>query len=62
VVAVESGKSDSVLLPQSKKFEELVSSRKPFGLDTTFKGKTVKGKNDLIETSAKSELAHERRS
>ena len=47
VVAVESGKSDSVLLSKSKKFEELVSSRKPFGLDTTFKGKSAKGKNDL---------------
>lgn len=47
VVAVESGKSDSVLLPKSNKFEDLVSSRKPFGLDTAFKGNNVKGNNDL---------------
>ncbi len=47
VVTVESGKSDSFSLPESKRFDELVSSRKPFGLDTTFKSKHVKSAGDL---------------
>lgn len=38
VVAVETGQNDSLSLPESKRFDRLVSSRKPFGLDTTFKG------------------------
>jgi site-specific DNA-methyltransferase (adenine-specific) len=38
VVAVETGKSQSLSLPTSKRFDRLVSSRKPFGLETTFKG------------------------
>ncbi len=32
VAAVETGNSDSLLLPENKRFEQLVSSRKPFGL------------------------------
>jgi site-specific DNA-methyltransferase (adenine-specific) len=48
VVAVESGKSNSLSLPVGKRFEELVSSRKPFGLDTTFKGKASKKPGDLL--------------
>ena len=48
VVAVESGESDSVSLPEGKRFDRLVSSRKPFGLDTTFKGKVAKGAGDLL--------------
>jgi site-specific DNA-methyltransferase (adenine-specific) len=48
VVAVETGKADSLSLPENKRFERLVSSRKPFGLDTTFKGKTIKNVNDLL--------------
>ncbi|HRX87841.1 MAG TPA: Eco57I restriction-modification methylase domain-containing protein [Steroidobacteraceae bacterium] len=47
VVAVESGKAGSLSLPVGKRFEKLVSSRKPFGLETTFKGKAVKGAADL---------------
>src|SRR6185503_12030530 len=39
VVAVESGQSDSLSLPENKRFDRLVSSRKPFGLETKFKGK-----------------------
>ena len=35
VVAVESGKSKSLSLPDSKRFDRLVSSRKPFGLTLT---------------------------
>lgn len=47
VIAVEGGAKDSVSLPEGKRFEELVSSRKPFGLDTTFKGKSAKRPDDL---------------
>lgn len=47
VVAVESGKSDSLSLSERKRFDGLVSSRKPFGLDTTFKSKNVKRAGDL---------------
>jgi hypothetical protein len=48
VVAVESGSSDSLTLPEHKRFDQLVSSRKPFGLETTFKGKTAKADDDLL--------------
>jgi len=48
VVAVESGKADSLLLPDEKRFDQLVSSRKPFGLNTTFKGKVTKSKDDIV--------------
>jgi hypothetical protein len=47
VVAAEGGKSGSVSLPESKRFDRLVSSRKPFGLETTFKGKNTKRAGDL---------------
>ena len=48
VAAAETGGSNSLLLPESKRFERLVSSRKPFGLATTFKGKATKGIADLF--------------
>ncbi|HWZ95339.1 MAG TPA: Eco57I restriction-modification methylase domain-containing protein [Opitutaceae bacterium] len=48
VVAVESGKSDSLSLPESKRFDQMVSSRKPFGLDTMFKGKAAKRAGDVM--------------
>lgn len=48
VVAVESGKTDSLSLPESKRFDQMVSSRKPFGLDTTFKGKVAKRAGDVM--------------
>ena len=48
VVAVESGETNSLLLPETKRFELLVSSRKPFGLETTFRGKMAKGKGDIL--------------
>lgn len=48
VVAVESGKSGSLSLPDKKRFDRLVSSRKPFGLDTTFKGKAAKRAGDVL--------------
>ena len=48
VVAVERGISDSLSLPESNQFDRLVSSRKPFGLETTFKGKNTRGPSDLL--------------
>jgi hypothetical protein len=48
VVAVESGKSRPLSLHDNKRFDRLVSSRKPFGLDTTFKGKIAEGAHDLL--------------
>lgn len=48
VVAVESGRVDSLSLPEGKRFDQLVSSRKPFGLETTFKGKTTRGADDVL--------------
>ncbi len=48
VVAVESGGAKSLSLPEKKRFDRLVSSRQPFGLETTFKGKMAKGKGDVL--------------
>ncbi len=50
VAAVENPKrrGDSLLLPTQKRFDQLVSSRKPFGLQTTFKGKRVGRDGDLV--------------
>ncbi|MEO6623606.1 MAG: Eco57I restriction-modification methylase domain-containing protein [Burkholderiaceae bacterium] len=48
VVAVESGESQSLSLPDSRRFDRLVSSRKPFGLDTTFKGRASKRNGDVL--------------
>ena len=48
VVAVESGQGPSLSLPESKHFDRLVSSRKPFGLETTFKGKVAKDAGDVL--------------
>ena len=48
VVAIESGQSQSMALPDSKRFDRLVSSRKPFGLETTFKGKAAKRAGDVL--------------
>lgn len=48
VVAVETGKSRSLSLPEDKRFDRLVSSRKPFGLETKFKGKAKKSKGDVL--------------
>ena len=47
VAAVENGEPGSLSLPESKRFDRLVSSRKPFGLETTFKGKVAKGTGDI---------------
>ena len=48
VVSVEAGQSESLLLPESKRFDRLVSSRKPFALETTFKGKATKRAGDVL--------------
>lgn len=48
VMAVENGQPDSLSLPESKRFNQLVSSRKPFGLETTFKGKKTKRAGDIL--------------
>ncbi len=48
IVAVEGGAAGSVLLPEEKRFTNLVSARKPFGLDTKFKVRSDKRKNDVI--------------
>jgi hypothetical protein len=46
VIAVETGQTQSLVLPDEIRFDRLVSSRKPFGLDTTFKGKATKTATD----------------
>ncbi len=48
VVAVEGGEPQSLSLPENVRFERLVSSRKPFGLETTFRGNTGKSSEDDI--------------
>ncbi len=48
VMALETGQSESLLLPESKRFDRLVSSRKPFALQTTFKGKVTKRAGDVL--------------
>lgn len=48
VVAIETGQDDTARLPEKKRFEELVSSRKPFGLDTSYRGHPRKGPNDVL--------------
>jgi site-specific DNA-methyltransferase (adenine-specific) len=48
VIAVESGESQSLSLPAKKRFDRLVSSRKPFGLETTFKGRAAKRSGDVL--------------
>ena len=46
VMAKESD-GNSLALPDQKRFDLLVSARKPFGLASTFKGKTSKTRGDL---------------
>ena len=48
VIAAETGEANSLSLPESKHFDQLVSSRKPFGLETTFKGKVTKRTADVL--------------
>jgi adenine-specific DNA methylase len=48
VVAVEGGATDSLLLPDASRFDRLVSTRRPFGLDSTFRGKIAKGAKNVL--------------
>ena len=48
VTAVEIGATDSLLLPDGNRFDRLVSTRRPFGLNSTFRGNTAKGVNDVL--------------
>lgn len=48
VVAVETGSADSLSLFDGKRFVDLVSPRRPFGLSSTFKGKAAKGASDVL--------------
>jgi len=47
VMAVETGSSESLELPEAKKFMKLVSSIGSFGLESTFRGKEVRSGDDL---------------
>lgn len=49
VVGVETGQQKILNLPEGKRFDRLVSSRKPFGLETTFKGKAGKSAKDDLK-------------
>jgi Eco57I restriction-modification methylase len=48
VMAVENGNAASLSLPEDMRFNQLVSSRKPFGFETTFKGKASRSVGDLL--------------
>ncbi len=48
VIEVESDNPNSLSLPTDKRFYKLVSSRKPFGLVTTFRGKSTRSEGDLL--------------
>lgn len=48
VVAVESGQTQSLSLPETKRFDRIVSSSRPFGLRTFFQGKTAKSAGDIL--------------
>lgn len=48
VARVEGSGEISLSLPESKRFSSLVSSRKPFGLETTYKGKARQDPGDLF--------------
>ncbi len=50
VAAVENAKrgEDSLSLPENKRFDQLVSSLRPFGLRTYFKGKAKKSSGDVL--------------
>jgi len=47
VASVETGQSESLLLPESKRFDRLVSSLRPFGFRTFFRGRKQMRKGDI---------------
>ncbi len=48
VIATETGQSNNLSLPENKRFDSLVSSRKPFGLETKFQGRKVRKEGDVL--------------
>jgi site-specific DNA-methyltransferase (adenine-specific) len=48
VAAVENGSTSTLSLPKGKRFVDLVSPRKPFGLASTFKAKATQASGDLL--------------
>ena len=48
VISAETKQSKSLLLPESKRFDQMVSSLRPFGLRTFFRGKTTKRAGDVL--------------
>lgn len=48
VVAVEAGQTDSLALADGERFEQLVSSSKPFGLRTFFQGDATDSPGDVL--------------
>ncbi|WP_158933329.1 Eco57I restriction-modification methylase domain-containing protein [Acidisphaera sp. S103] len=48
VKGVETGTFSSPAMPEDSRFDRLVSSRKPFGFETTFKGKRSRSTNDVL--------------
>ena len=48
VIAHETGQDKVLSLPEAQRFDRLVSSRKPFGLETKFKGKPKKQSDDDV--------------
>lgn len=48
VMSVEGSPAQSLSLPEARRFDALVSSRKPFGLDTTFRGRASRKTGDVL--------------
>lgn len=48
VVGVETGHLRSLALPEAKRFDQIVSARKPFALETTFVGRSRKRAGDVL--------------
>ena len=48
VISVESGSDKSLALPEGKRFADLVSSLRPFGFRTYFRGKKARSTNDVL--------------
>ena len=48
VMALEVGQQGTLGLPQENRFDQLVSARKPFALETTFKGKKTRSAGDVV--------------
>lgn len=48
VIAVETGQARPLALAIERRFDQLVSSRKPFGFETKFKGRATKRADDVL--------------